>query len=188
MAVNARQMDLARVELEDAVPKHGKLVLEQEVVKWPVVRHDVIEQGAQRRDIPLPLLEVFQAASDDPPAHFPRTSKQEVPARRDDPHVGIEDDERVAYGIDDGLADAAGSASRCVARCAAPSRRRWSGEKTRRLFPGRCNLRALRSIVFDAHVREHMRDLVGFDGGLPWKISSRSTRSAGISHWPLPRS
>src|SRR6185312_417421 len=78
--------------------------------------NDLLEQLAQRRDVPLAAAQlVEQAAFDLVGRHF--EGEIERPARGDDAHLAVEHDERLADGVDDRmlqLAPAIGAVERIV--------------------------------------------------------------------------
>ena len=165
MSSMAGNLDLARVELEDAVSEHREFVLEQEVVERRVVRHDMVEQAAQRRDVPLPLLEVLQALPDDVFRAVPEHG-DEVAAGGDDPHVGVEDHQRIAHGVGDGLAEP--QIARGVAMFVAQFRDIVDRQKKElERAAGAMNLAGVEKHRLGADVRKDVLDLVGLDGGLP---------------------
>ena len=76
--------NLARVELEDPLAQARKLVLDQEVVERRLVGNDPLQQGAQSRNVPLPLLQLVNPLADHIRLGIPE-HRNEVPACGCDP-------------------------------------------------------------------------------------------------------
>ena len=94
--------DLARIQEHDARPDLRKLVLHLKVVQHTVIGSDLFQQRAQGRNIPLAITQRVQQLA---LRFLPVDAECQVEraACRNDAQVLVEDQERLAHRINDGL-------------------------------------------------------------------------------------
>jgi hypothetical protein len=91
---------LARVEQQGAPSDGRKLVLDLVALDGAMLRNDILEESAQRRNVPLPVVEVVEQLA---LGVLRIRSKRLVKgtARRDHAEIPVEHDEGILHGVDD---------------------------------------------------------------------------------------